>query len=168
MGADLYMCDPEAEQDARPQWKPIGGVNVDDQTGDGGGYAHDTLRFCGTFDGDGHTVYNVYHSTLPDLTDWDDPFGSGVLDVSGWYRGFFGWVEEATVKNLHLKDVNIVGAATVGGLVMVSKNSTITGCSVSGVVGSLDQAARCRALWAALIPRWEEHRAALWQITKAD
>ena len=138
LGADLYMCDPDAEQDARPQWTPIGGVNVEDQTGDGGGYRHDTLRFCGTFDGAGHTVYNVYHSTLPDLTDWDDPFGSGVLDVSGWYRGFFGWVEEATVKNLHLRDVNIIGAATVGGMVMVSKNSTITGCSVSGVVGSLN------------------------------
>ena len=138
LGADLYMCDPDAEQDARPQWTPIGGVNVEDQTGDGGGYRHDTLRFCGTFDGAGHTVYNVYHSTLPDLTDWDDPLGSGTLDVSGWYRGFFGWVEEATIKDLHLKDVNIVGAATVGGMVMVSKNSTITGCSVSGVVGSLD------------------------------
>ena len=136
LGADLYMCDPDAEQDARPQWTPIGGVNVADETGNGGGYAHDTLRFCGTFDGDGHTVYNVYHSTLPDLSDWDDPFGSGVIDVSGWYRGFFGWVEEATVKNLHLENVNIVGAVTVGGLVMVSKNSTITGCSVSGVVSS--------------------------------
>ena len=136
LGADLYMCDPDAEQDARPQWTPIGGVNVADETGNGGGYVHDTLRFCGTFDGDGHTVYNVYHSTLPDLSDWDDPFGSGVIDVSGWYRGFFGWVEEATVKNLHLENVNIVGAVTVGGLVMVSKNSTITGCSVSGVVSS--------------------------------
>ena len=138
LGADLYMSDPSAGHEERPQWLPIGGVNVDDQTGDGGGYRHDTLRFCGTFDGDGHTVYNVYHSTLPDLTDWDDPLGSGTLDVSGWYRGFFGWVEDATVKNLHLENVNIVGAATVGGLVMVSKNSTITGCSVSGVVGSLD------------------------------
>lgn len=138
LGADLYMCDPDAEQDARPQWTPIGGILVGHVTEGGGGYAHDTLRFCGTFDGGGHTVYNVYHSTLPDLSDWDDPFGSGVLDVSGWYRGFFGWIEEATVKNLHLENVNIVGAATVGGLVMVSKNSTITGCSVSGVVGCPD------------------------------
>ena len=138
LGADLYMCDPDAEQDARPQWTPIGGILVEHVTEGGGGYAHDTLRFCGTFDGGGHTVYNVYHSTLPDLSDWDDPLGSGVIDVSGWYRGFFGWIEEATVKNLHLENVNIVGAATVGGLVMVSKNSTITGCSVSGVVGCPD------------------------------
>ena len=132
---DLYMSDPNDVHEDKPQWIPIGGVNV--TPGNNGGYLHDTVVFNGTFDGSGHHIYYIYHGELPDISDWDDPFGDGVLDLTGWYRGFFGWVENGTIKNLHLDSVAITGAADVGGLVM-NNHGTIVDCSVSGVVGSLD------------------------------
>ena len=135
LGADLYMSDTSAEHEAKPQWMPIGGIAIETLP-DNGGWLFDTLRFCGHFDGAGHTVYNIYHSSVPDLSDWDDPFGSGSLDVTGWYRGFFGWIEDGSIKDLHLENLTMIGAADVGGLVMTNVGGTISGCSVSGMVVS--------------------------------
>ncbi|WP_141050354.1 two-partner secretion domain-containing protein [Aliarcobacter cryaerophilus] len=57
-------------------------------------------RFAGTFDGLGFTISNLY-----------------INRPSQNYVGLFGYTNNATIKNIGLKDVNIIGFRQVGGLV---------------------------------------------------
>lgn len=133
---DLYMSDANAEAESKSQWIPIGGILL--SKGNNGGYKQDTIPFRGSFDGGGHYIYNLYHGELPDMGNLDDPLQSDEFDFTGWYRGFFGYVDGGTIKNLHLENLTMLGVANVGGLVMENNGGIISGCSVSGVVGSLN------------------------------
>ena len=98
-------------------WTPIGNVTFD-RAGDGS-YIVGAV-FKGTFDGQGHTVYNLYVS---------DPKANGV--------GFFGAaIGGAEIKNLKIKNVDITAdgtaAAIVGYVCDYAKTSTIDNCHVSG------------------------------------
>ena len=73
--------------------------------------------FAGTFDGQGHTIYGL---------NINDPEGEGV--------GFFGVVENATIKNVNLCDVKINADSMVAGLVGAAYPATIENCHVSGNV----------------------------------
>ena len=129
---DLYMSDPNAAHEDKPQWTPIGGPNV--ITGNGAwDYRFDTTYFRGTFDGAEHTIYHLYYNTLPDMSGWDDPFGSGAIDFNGWYKALFGWLDRGTIKNLTLANDTIVGAASIAGLLLMN-NGTVSNCHVSGFV----------------------------------
>lgn len=129
---DLYMSDPNAAHEDKPQWTPIGGPNV--ITGNGAwDYRFDTTYFRGTFDGAEHTIYHLYYNTLPDMSGWDDPFGSGAIDFNGWYKALFGWLDRGTIKNLTLANDTIVGATGIAGLLLMN-NGTVSNCHVSGFV----------------------------------
>ena len=129
---DLYMSDPNAAHEDKPQWTPIGGPNV--ITGNGAwDYRFDTTYFRGTFDGAEHTIYHLYYNTLPDMSGWDDPFGSGAIDFNGWYKALFGWLDRGTIKNLTLANDTVVGAASIAGLLLMN-NGTVSNCHVSGFV----------------------------------
>lgn len=129
---DLYMSDPNAAHEDKPQWTPIGGPTV--ITGDGAwDYRFDTTYFRGTFDGAEHTIYHLYYNTLPDMSGWDDPFGSGAIDFNGWYKALFGWLDRGTIKNLTLANDTIVGATGIAGLLLMN-NGTVSNCHVSGFV----------------------------------
>jgi hypothetical protein len=52
--------------------------------------------------------------------------------------GLFGDVVRATIKNLSLIDVNIIGSVTAGGLAVSAQYSTIENCYVSGMVRKID------------------------------
>ena len=84
-----------------------------------------------------------------DLTDyaWVPPSKfSGILDGNGFaiknlevelnaeYVGFFGAIENGTVKNLGLEDVYIVGTNNVGALAGITATVTIENCYFSGEV----------------------------------
>jgi hypothetical protein len=80
--------------------------------------------FTGLFDGNDHTVSNL---TI-------DAYGK-----NNFYLGLFGRIgEPAEITSLNLKDVNVVGdllTKYIGGLVaLTSSNTTITGCTVTGVI----------------------------------
>lgn len=74
-------------------------------------------HFSGTFDGNGFAIHNLT-----------------ILNPDIRYIALFGAVKrEAVIRNLHLKNVNIAGQGSVGGLV-ADHAGTIENCSVSGRV----------------------------------
>ncbi len=79
--------------------------------------------FTGVFDGDNHSITGLY-------TEYDGTFRNII--------GLFGHVENGTVKNLNLVDVNISTASTVemftAGVVGHLENGMVINCTVSGTV----------------------------------
>ena len=74
-------------------------------------------RFRGTFDGDGHLIsdFKVYH-TNHDLCE-----------------GLFGYIEGATIKNVHMTNVNMRSDYyTIGSITAYASNSQVINCSVQG------------------------------------
>lgn len=84
-------------------------------------------NFTGTFDGNGHTISNL-------TIDRPETNSAGLFSTVGEDTRFFGLVEdEGIVRNVRLRDVNVTGNETVGGLVGVNLG-TITGSYVRGDV----------------------------------
>ena len=73
--------------------------------------------FAGTFDGNGHTIYNLYIN---------DPEGEGV--------GFFGVTQNATIKGITLENVNISAYSMVAGLAGAAYPANISDCHITGDV----------------------------------
>ena len=104
-----------------------------------GSYRKDT-PFKGTFDGNGHTIYNLNQNT------WalDNGYYYGDLGL-----GLFGKVEDATIKNLVMDEANISGESAICGTVAATaygdcrfENITVSNSNVAdyqyyagGVVG---------------------------------
>ena len=89
---DLYREDANGEAIC---FEPIGSYRQD-------------KAFCGTFDGNGHTIYNLNQNT------WalDNGYYYGDLGL-----GLFGAVENATIKNLTIDGANISGESAMCGTV---------------------------------------------------
>ncbi len=77
------------------QWTPIGFYNTETSAG---------VSYRGTFDGNGHTVYNLYI----------DDTGKG---TDGKYRGLFGYTFGASIKNVTVQGQIIASYTSVGGVV---------------------------------------------------
>ena len=91
------------------EWEAIG--YCDDDSGD-------DYYFCGTFDGNGHTISHLT-----------------TTDTNKQYQGLFGQTDSATIKNVALVDVDIKGDYNVGGLVgYAAYSTTITNCYATGSV----------------------------------
>ena len=91
-------------------WTPIG------QTGAG--------QFAGTFDGQNHTISNMYINNI---------------DESGnCSTGLFGWLNNATVKNLTIDGSNVAGHHYVGVIAgyIETENSVIESCHVKNATVS--------------------------------
>ncbi len=73
--------------------------------------------FSGNYDGGGHTISNLLINR------------PGEEDVS-----LFGYVEDATIRNLHLVGAYIVGVDFVGGITGEVVNSEISNCLVAGEI----------------------------------
>ena len=83
------------------------------------GYESRYKSFKGIFDGQNHTVRGVY-------TDDDTQTG---------YVGFFGYVYQATVKNLVVTDSYLSGNKYhLGGIIALATSSEITNCSFHGTI----------------------------------
>lgn len=103
---DLYVKDVNGEP---VPFEPIGSYRFD-------------TSFKGTFDGQGHTISNLYQNT------W-------ALDNGYYYNdcglGLFGAVEEGTVKNLVLDGVQISGESGLcGAVAAVAHNATFENITV--------------------------------------
>ncbi len=86
-------------------WTPIG------QTG--------ATEFKGTFDGQGHTIYNLY----VDNTASTDKYTSS---------GLFGWAERSvTIKNVNIDGATVMGNHNVAVIVGYTYGGVITNCHVS-------------------------------------
>ncbi|MFA5745820.1 MAG: chitobiase/beta-hexosaminidase C-terminal domain-containing protein [archaeon] len=73
--------------------------------------------FNGTFDGNGHTIKNLYINRTPS------------------YVGLFGIIgTNSKIKNLTLEDINATGSSYVGGLVGYNYGGTISDINSTGVV----------------------------------
>lgn len=94
-------------------WEPIG-------VWYGEGYTENAI-FVGSYDGDGYSIYNLRIDKI---------------ETSG--IGLFGYTGEmATLKNISLIDVDIIGKAQVGGLIGVHASSeSVSNIFVSGSVKS--------------------------------
>ena len=136
--ADLYLSDPSLPSSEKTQWTPISGIFYDQQGA--WEWTSDTLRFRGNFDGGGHTIYNLYYNQAPDFggIDIDNPSSDIKLDFSGWNKGLFGYVEGGTISNLRLENDTIIGAVAIGGIAAYNVGGTISNCSMTGFVGSVE------------------------------
>ena len=112
--ADIYLTDFNNPDTASwPQWEPIGHIARI------AGEDTDTCVFKGHFDGNNHSIFNLYYGDgLGWGDDWDpnDPDFDidaylAQLDYSSWYRALFGViggsVENLTLNNTHLCGVTI-------------------------------------------------------------
>jgi hypothetical protein len=99
LGADVYLNDRAYtdESGEAHQWPSIGG----------GIHTEDNAVYNGVFDGQGHTVWNMY---IHNLTVWT------AYDARN--RGFFGiTAENAVIENLTIRDGYIRAARSTGGIV---------------------------------------------------
>ena len=77
----------------------------------------DEIPFAGTFDGDGHTISELY------------------INRSDDYVGVFGYVDDdGTVENVGLEDVSVEGNDFVGGLVGWNNDGTVSEAYATGSV----------------------------------
>ena len=116
----------------------------------GKGYAHKNGQvFMGTFDGKGHTIYNLYQNG------WDLDPNPGVYDTYTYSTaggGLFASIMDATIKNLTISDANItfecVDMGFVAGYaqgqcnfenIIITGNSTIANYNryTGGIVGEV-------------------------------
>lgn len=93
-----------------------------------GSYRHNT-PFKGTFDGNGHTIYNLKQNT------WalDNGYSYGDLGL-----GLFGKVENATIKNLTMDGAELSGESAIVGIVAGTAygNCTFENITVSNSKGA--------------------------------
>ena len=99
--ADIYLTDFNNPDTASwPQWEPIGHHHWE---GMDNGF-RDTCFFRGHFDGDGHTVYNMFYGGGLDWGsdinlnpyDWENNNMEELenLEYTSWFRGLFGFVKD--------------------------------------------------------------------------
>lgn len=138
LDADLFMSDASKPSAEKKQWTPISGIFYK-QLG-AWEWSSDTLYFRGHFDGAGHTIHNLYYNQVPDFgkVDINDPTSDIRLDFSGWNKGLFGYVDGGSISNLKLENDTIIGAVAIGGIVAINRGGTISHCSVTGFVGSVE------------------------------
>ncbi|MCO7175459.1 InlB B-repeat-containing protein [Sporolactobacillus kofuensis] len=99
-----YKLGNDIDLSSYDNWQPIGTID-------------NGQALSGTFDGDGHTISNL-KINRPDLDD----------------VGLFAHLENGTVKNVKLENVNVNGRINVGGLVGFYRGDTISNSSVSGEI----------------------------------
>lgn len=99
-------------------WEPIGGWD---------GYSENAgMYFKGHFDGNGHTISGL-------------TVGSSVFPRQYGYSALFGRCQNATIRNVILKDTAIFAAGDcAAGLVGFSQNSRIEFCTVNGEIKGND------------------------------
>lgn len=102
--------------------------------------------FCGVFDGNGHTIYNLKNKRFGAMVSDQglQKYSQGPYDNVQWFpAGFFGMVGgDAEIKNLTLTNVDIFGYHTAAAIAAVVNSHSsdvtdygtvkITNCKVSG------------------------------------
>lgn len=123
-------------------WVPIA-YDSRDNYGTGG-----YLYFAGTFDGENHTVNGLSNQGFQPTVLRVDTYGtgSGIPKENNYLYGFFGILQDATVKNLNMTNVDVVTEEilldSVGAIAGFASGSvTIENCTVSGSIEGKDSVA---------------------------
>ena len=108
-------------------WYPIGYYNSNGNYDkvSGGSVESDVLSFEGTFDGQGHTISNVYQNTWEMFGDYN----SGYSGTPNHYKdgmGIFGWVQNGTVQNLAVSNFQSDGEFCTTGCVAAYSSGVST------------------------------------------
>ena len=103
--ADIDMTEWIAENNPSQGWLPIG-YN----------YSRDS-RFCGKFNGNGHTISNLWINR---------PHTRNI--------GLFGFCDNADIRDLKLENADIIGSAETGGIIGYCSNTNITSCVFKGKI----------------------------------
>ena len=127
---DIYLTELAEGKDTL-DWEPIGHSVW--QWGEETKYAY----FRGTFDGNGHTIHNLYYGDGADFGDGFDPLDFDTelseMDFSAWDKGLFCNVDGGTIKNLTLKNVTMCGVSHAACIaVFLKEGSTVSNCTVQG------------------------------------
>ncbi len=121
--ADIYLNAESTPDSLKLEWPRIGGISREQN---GENFAFDSTAFRGHFDGRNHTIHGIHYGQMPaDSTGWDDPFVDFVVDFTGWERGLFGLLTNATIENLKLHKMTLAGASQMGGLSPYANYTTI-------------------------------------------
>ena len=137
--ADIYLTnfdDPDTEN--WKEWHPIAHEWWKNEN-EGGGIDYGYFR--GHFDGDGHTIYNLYYDGGsgwgddwdPEDPDFDPAEYINNLDMTVFNRGLFCNVDGGSVENLNLSGARMNGMSYTALLVVkATGNSVIRNCHVQG------------------------------------
>ncbi len=137
--ADIYLTnynDPDTEN--WKEWHPIAHEWWKNES-EGGGTDYGYFR--GHFDGDGHTIYNLYYDGGsgwgddwdPEDPDFDPAEYISQLDLTVFNRGLFCNVDGGSVENLNLSGARMNGMSYTALLVVkATGNSVIRNCHVQG------------------------------------
>jgi hypothetical protein len=103
-----------AHIDASPTAPPTQSITLNPIGGE------DNINFSGTYDGNNFTIDQLYQNR-----------------ADGKPLGLFGITDGATLKNIHLTNVQIMGSLYVGGLVGMTSLSEFSNCHVTGAVNAV-------------------------------
>lgn len=132
--ADIWLTDFTADSASWLSWKPIGAFStVPEIVVIGQGCTMDTCYFRGHFNGNGHTIYNLFTAEAFDNDGNYDPDADNItLDYRSFHKGLFGF-NAGTISNLHIANADWSGDGSTG--ILVANNTqtgSITHCSVQG------------------------------------
>ncbi len=119
-----YILTDEIDLSPYTVWDPIGTLQDPNNR-------NKSLPFTGTFDGNGYTISNLTY--LPETV---DPMEK---QTDGNGSGLFGCIENATIKNVRIENIEIASTImdhnNVGSLVGQADNSSIINCtSINGSI----------------------------------
>ena len=134
--ADIYLTDFNNPDTASwPQWEPIGHYV---RKGFENGFSY-SRYFRGHFDGDGHTIYNMYYKGDVDWggdinldpNDWENNNMEDLENLTwdSWYRGLFCFLE-GTAENITVADARLAGIYIAPFAHQVGENAVVRNCHV--------------------------------------
>ncbi len=136
---DIYLTNfNNPDQENWKEWHPIAHEWWKNEN-EGGGIDYGYFR--GHFDGDGHTIYNLYYDGGsgwgddwdPEDPDFDPAEYISNLDMTVFNRGLFCNVDGGSVENLNLSGARMNGMSYTALLVVkATGNSVIRNCHVQG------------------------------------
>ena len=129
--ADIYLTDfTNPDTTAWLQWEPIAHSLMQWNVGTDNGY------FRGHFDGDGHTVYNLYYGAGMNWADDWDPndfdIDLGAYDFSVINKALFVNLDGGTIENLNIANAKMAGVNQALLVLNAEANSVIRNCHVEG------------------------------------
>ncbi len=134
--ADIWLTDFTADSASWLSWKPVGAfTTVPDVVVIGQGCTMDTCYFRGHFNGNGHTIYNLFTAEAFDNDGNYDPDDDDItIDYRSYHKGLFGF-NAGTISNLHIANADWSGDGSTG---ILAANNTqagiVTHCSVQGKI----------------------------------
>ena len=130
--ADIYLTDFTSTDTANwKKWEPIAHTLM--VWGEETDYGY----FRGTFDGDGHTIYNMYYGGGEGWADDYDPndldIDIGSYDFSVLNKALFGNIEGASLLNIRMVNARVAAQSNQALLVLnTDANCVVRNCHVQG------------------------------------